>query len=99
MGQNWPSENPSEAMAKVRLNAHAAGNVAESAFREPEKKASQQTGFVVLDAFESRHRLTSDLRSCHGRDSSYTTEAIARPSSRDEREEHPVIRDDLGTRP
>jgi hypothetical protein len=32
-------------------NAHAAGNATEDAFREQEKKAGQQTGFVVLDSF------------------------------------------------
>jgi len=60
------ADGPPKVFRVESSNAHAAGNVAESAFREPEKKASQQTGFVVLEAFESRHRLTSDLRSCHG---------------------------------
>ena len=60
------ADGPPKVFRVESSNAHAAGNAAEGAFREPKKKASQQTGFVVLDAFESRHRLTSNLRSCHG---------------------------------
>ena len=44
------ADGPPKVFRVESSNAHAAGNAAEGAFREPENDAGQQTGFVVLHA-------------------------------------------------